>query len=58
VTHAAEKRHALEAVRAEWTSEKMAVTDRLEALQEEVRRKDVALVNAVSDAMCEGDQKV
>ena len=61
-THGSEKTRAIESLRRDletkWEAERNRLTSRLTELQEEVRRKDEALIKAVNDAKSEGDEMV
>ena len=61
-THAAEKDKSINAVKGDlekkWSEERQQLQSRLQEVESELRRKEAALVSAVNDATCEGDQKV
>ena len=62
MTHGAEKKRALESIQSDlqkkWDEEKSKLTDKVRELENSIKKKDEALINAVNEARCEGDQKV
>ena len=62
MSHGAEKKRALESVQSDlqkkWDEEKNRFGSRIKELENQIKKKDEALISAVNEARCEGDQKV